>query len=569
MRIELHSVQAAVARFAVALLLPAFFLFDHADTYAGEADSIGIRKTLYACVLADLDAAKKLLPPLPAVSYVRGRTEHALGQFDRAVAAYDKTIELKPTHMQATRCREAAHKGLACKVAINPYPLTRAWDTAPSKLPAFTKPWEQWMRNHIKVVHPDLTPKNSEIFAWKIGRRYMAKGALDTALFLFNEDLRVHPDSPLSLLGRAHVLSARARQSEAIADFTKIIDLLLKDAHGIMAKVAPYRGRKITSAISLELMKYYWPGTLYDVFEMLMDSYVARAVAHEKRGQLTQALADYQRVLQIVPGHAVVSFSRNKLLTRIQSELSGRADDAVSRTMEDVARSGNPFAGLTELYPSLAARNTDINNGRYRLDLMRRYMERGLHEVAVAFLLHWAHREDRLRAARFSLHGLYSAMGDYENALKVLDTFIAANLPSPNFRMERAAVYAALRQFDLAVSDLTVDIDSGGEYFEIFHQRARVYAETGAFDRAIEDMKSINPATLSNKPILKFDMARFYAMNTDYLMAARWATKAIALAPEFARAYELRALAHFFQATVQPPRQALQDRWNGCTPPQE
>ena len=525
---------------------------------------------LFACSLADLDQAETLLKPLPSVSYARGRIEHALGQFERAIAAYNRSTEIEPGHMPASRCREAARKGLQCAVTINPSLLIGVWDTAPSKLSVFSEHWKQWLRNRVKIVYPEVNRENSIEFAWLVGRRYFATGELDKALFLFNEELRIHPDSLLLLLGRAHVWAAGNRQREAITDFTKIIDLTLQEAHEIMARLAPYRSRELTPAVKDELDRLYWPSVPFSSFSMLVDLLEARALAHHKRGDLIQALADYQRVLQIVPGHTVVSFMRDRLVARIRRESGRRADDVIRRTLESVDSSGNPFAGFASFYPRFAGRYSDMSDGRHRYLLLLRYLDRGLYEVATTYLVQWARTTDRWQDVNLLLRSLYTAMGEHEHALKLYDAFLADHPDSSPYHPERAAVYAALGQFDLAIADLTVYLkDDIPENYEIRHQRARAYAATGAYDRAIEDMRSIEPAFLSTYAIYNFDMARFHAMKGDYLLAARWATKAIELTPEFARAYELRALAYFFQATVQPPPRALKHRQNSCTPPQE
>jgi len=100
-------------------------------------------------------------------------------------------------------------------------------------------------------------------------------------------------------------------------------------------------------------------------------------------------------------------------------------------------------------------------------------------------------------AAAFSNRGnVYSALGEYDLAIRDYKKAIAIKPQSAQFHSNRADAYTAKRKWDLAIKDYSKAIEIRSNYYKAYARRANVYRILKKFDFAMRDYDkaiSLNP----------------------------------------------------------------------------
>jgi tetratricopeptide (TPR) repeat protein len=152
---------------------------------------------------AQLEACTRLIvsdwvkdSSLPDVYNNRGVAYWRLDQFERAIADYDRCLELNPRHVDAYVNRGNSR--------------------------AFLKQFDAAIRDY--VVASTLDPSHPLVYT-NLGNAHWEKGDVVNALNLYEVAARVAPNEVLPHFQRGRLLMHLKRYEEAIADFDRILQI--------------------------------------------------------------------------------------------------------------------------------------------------------------------------------------------------------------------------------------------------------------------------------------------------------------------------------------------------------
>ncbi|MCK5208354.1 MAG: tetratricopeptide repeat protein [Cyclobacteriaceae bacterium] len=143
------------------------------------------------------------------------------------------------------------------------------------------------------------------------GIKYFDIGEYSTALDHYNEYLMLYPHHIETLYNRGRCFEVLGYPDKAAKDYEQVLD---KDPNHIMALLSLsqyyYKESKYESAVNL--CKY---ATIIDEQNYLAHYYKARA--HHKIGDILEALAEYNSVIDINPDFGFAYFHRSSLMLSI------------------------------------------------------------------------------------------------------------------------------------------------------------------------------------------------------------------------------------------------------------
>ena len=241
------------------------------------------------------------------------------------------------------------------------------------------------------------------------------------------------------------------------------------------------------------------------------------AIGFHQRGQLAQAQAIYEQLLQTHPGHAdalhllgVIAYQQRQFGKA--AELIGRA---IAASPGNAAFYGNRGLALQEL-KQLDAAVADYDKAiSIQPAFAAAYNNRGL--------------------ARRELKQLEAAVADYSKAISLYPAYADAY-------NNRAAAQLALKNLDAAVADYGKAISLRPDYAEAYNNRGcaqlelkKLEAAIADFDRALA-LKPAYPEAYYNRGNTLRELGKPEAAIADY-------GKAIAVKPDYAEAYYYRGLA--------------------------
>jgi tetratricopeptide (TPR) repeat protein len=133
---------------------------------------------------------------LPGVYFNRGIAHAYKDEYDKAIADYNRAIELSPNSQGAYMTR-----GMT-------YFTKREYDKAIADI--------------NRVI--ELNPKNDSAYN-KRGAAYIFKGGFDEAIADFNRAIELNPDNELAYLNRGYAYKAKGEYGQAIADYNRAFEL--------------------------------------------------------------------------------------------------------------------------------------------------------------------------------------------------------------------------------------------------------------------------------------------------------------------------------------------------------
>ena len=443
--------------------------------------------------------------------------------------------------------------GKPCGVALSGPDLIARWYAATQDDTLSDEERYRRAEQRLRARHLNFTDRSQTLGAFKGGRTYLAMGKPDEALVWFDADLNIFPQLGYSLAGRGHVLTIKKRYREAILEFDKAIDFWKPDAEKSLAEMAPYLAPKVTrdQLSTFRSDPRFWMSFM--PFEGLIDVYEARGYAYEQLGEAEAALADYDRVLAIMPRHRFVSFLRRRLEARAcRGGEAGQASFACGR-MRPPARAGvaNPYENLARRMPWLSRKYRSqkrkspipVNFTRYRLT--------GLYDIILDYALSREVTPEERYFPDVLFAEYLAAKGDYQAAHAAYEADRRQRREAEvtgSSLIDRARVLIAVERYDDAMADLNSAANSEFDDAEARYVRGLLHATMGDFKAAAADFEFAMTDTFDNGVLAHLGLARSRAMLGDTAGALEVIGKALELVPKLARAHELRALVYLIVA---------------------
>ncbi|MBW4592813.1 MAG: tetratricopeptide repeat protein [Brasilonema angustatum HA4187-MV1] len=252
--------------------------------------------------IASFDKAVEFKPDYHQAWYSRGNALSDLGRIEEAIASYDKAIEIKPDYHQAWYIRGLALSELGRIEEAIPF-----YDKAIEFKPDLHDAWyirgltlselgriEEAIASYDKAI--EIKPDEDE--AWySRGNALSNLGRIEEAIASFDKAIEIKSDKDEAWNNRGNALSNLERIEEAIASFDKAIEIKPdKDEAWNNRGVALGKLGRFEEAIaSCDKAVEFKPDK--------DEAWNNRGVALGKLGRFEEAIASYDKALEIKPDY--------------------------------------------------------------------------------------------------------------------------------------------------------------------------------------------------------------------------------------------------------------------------
>ena len=363
----------------------------------------------YDHAIEAFNKAIELKPDDADTYHNRGFTYHVKGDYDRAIEDYTKAIQLNPDSAEAYYNRGNAYreKGDFDHAVIE---YTKAIQLNPDYIAAYSNrgiayhgkgDFDRAIEDYTKAIQ--LNPDSAEAY-YNRGSAYGNKGDFDRAIGDLNKAIQLNPDSAEVYSNRGVAYHGKGDFDRAIGDYTKA------------AKLNP------------------------DSTEI----YYNRGNAYREKGDFDYAIADYTKAIELKPDYANAYCNRGVAYTK-----KGDFDYAIA-----------DYTKAIELDPDFAAAYNNRGTA---------YSDRSEYKRAIADYTKAIDLKPDYVEAYYNRGNAYGKQSDYGRA--IADYIKAINL-NPNYastHYNRGRVWLHLREWVKAKSDLMSAREKGVDIITAFH----------------------------------------------------------------------------------------------------
>lgn len=238
-------------------------------------------------------------------------------------------------------------------------------------------------------------------------------------------------------------------------------------------------------------------------------------VALHRQNRLAQAMAIYERILRVAPGHAGAMHHLG-----IAASQSGQHQAALGFLRSALA-----------LAPRVASIHLDLGNACKEL---------GLYQEALSHFQRAGDLDARLPNLHFNCGTVLQALGRGAEALAAYDRALLANARDAECHNNRAVVLKELGRFEEALAGFDRALQYAPRFVGVHNNRGNVYREMKEFDLALQCYDQ--ELALGERPDVCFNRAIVLQALEQAKPALAAYGRAIELKPAFALAYVKRAL---------------------------
>lgn len=251
--------------------------------------------------IADYDKSIQIKSDVAEAYLIRGWLYSHKSQHDRAIADFNDAIKLKPNLAEAYFSRGVAYsaKGLH-DLAIQEYDQTIK--LKPDYFRAYYNRGNDYDQKglHDRAIADydktiELKPDYVEAYNNR-GVTYGKMAQYDRAIVDFDKAISINPAHASSYVNRGHAYDLKGQYDRAVADYNKAIELKPDDANTYFGRGSTYIKKGQYDLATADFDK---------VIELKPDDakgYYNRGLTYGKRGQYDLAVADYGKAIELQPG---------------------------------------------------------------------------------------------------------------------------------------------------------------------------------------------------------------------------------------------------------------------------
>jgi tetratricopeptide (TPR) repeat protein len=265
----------------------------------------------YDGAIADFDKALELDPQRAAIYASRGNAYKAKNDYERALASFDRAIQLEPDRKRAYLDRGRI------------FSSKKDWDNAIADYDMAIQIDPDWaiayllrasdyyvkgdsaraLADYDKAIQ--LDPQSADAYSLR-GMVYAMKGDLERALPDLDKAIQLNPKDTTAYIGRAHAYYQKGNYDRAISDFDKLIELTPQEAASYIGRGKAYsdKGDHDRALIDFERAIQLSPQSA--------ETYNLRGVGYARKGDLDRALADFNKALELDPNSDFGYYNRAK-----------------------------------------------------------------------------------------------------------------------------------------------------------------------------------------------------------------------------------------------------------------
>ncbi len=322
---------------------------------------------------------------------------------------------------------------------------------------------------------------------------------LSSAFQIADDMVATYPNAALAYLGRGLIWDSSGKTDEAIADYTKAlqIDPQYEPAYNNRGLIY-YKQGKFDEALA-DFTK------IIEIDPQYTDPYNNRGLVYYRQGKFDEALADFTKTIEIDPNYTfayenrgLVYADQNKLDEAIAEytqaiQIDPGYVDAYNDRGRAYYRQGQYDKALADFTKTIEIdpNYTFAYENRGLVYADQNKLNEAIAEYTQAIQIDAGYVDaynDRGRA--YYLQGQYDkALADFTQAVQIDPTFA-------NAYYNRGLVYYQQGQYDEAIADFTQAIQIAPQYVDAYNDRGRAYDAQDKFDKALADINraiELNP----------------------------------------------------------------------------
>ena len=245
------------------------------DAYSDPANGIDVAIGYFSSAIDSIPTDITVTANPAEANYFRGNAYHYKGDYDRAIADWDRAIQLKPDYADAYN-----NRGLT-------YDSKGDHDRA--------------IADYDKAVQ--LKPDFAEAYLGR-GAAYNYKGDYDRAIADYDKAVQLKPDYAGAYNNRGIAYDSKGDHDQAIADYGKAIQLKpdYADAYNNRGVVYNSKGDHDRAIADFDKAIQLKPD--------YANAYNNRGIAYNSKGDHDRAIADFDKAIQLKPNFAAAYNNR-------------------------------------------------------------------------------------------------------------------------------------------------------------------------------------------------------------------------------------------------------------------
>jgi len=423
------------------------------------------------------------LDPKSVESYLnRGTAYDSQGEYDKAIADYTTAIEIDPKDAKAYESRSGAYAGKGeydkaiadCNKAIEIDPkFVKAYNDRGYIYNDITHEYDKALADFDKAI--ELNPNDALAYTNR-GNTYSDKGDYDKAIADSTKAIEINPNLDYVYGNRGFAYFSKDDYAKAVADYTKAIEINPKSyMHHFNRGVNYYENGEYDNAIDDFT-------NAIEIDPKEADAYTHRGIAYYKKGDIGKAKVDIYKADELNTLNGVETNMASNDMQQQAQEHYIKGDGYFEQKQWDEAIA--EYCKSIDFYPKL--------------------------NMYVLYA--------KLAGAYYSRGIAYNDKGEYD---KAIDDYNAAGELDPRF----------------AESPLNINL------VQAYANRGHTYIEKGEYDKAIADCSKaieIDPSIA----MAYTNRGSAYGNKAEYDKAIADFTTAIKIDPKLALAYNNRGIAY-------------------------
>jgi len=380
----------------------------------------------------------------------------------------------------------------------------------------------------------DATPQTSDEF-FAVGNNFFKAHQYKNALNAYNNSIKMRPDNAAAYLMRGAAYQNNGENDEAIADYSKAIELNQGEYLAYYRRADIYKQLQKADLAQADQDEF---NKRFAAVAKPLDAreFYDRAIYFEDRAFFDDAIELYTQSIKLDPQLNKDSASLSAYEKRGDLYL---LQDKHKESLEDFSLAADVQPNRLELYNKRGdilneyfSNINDVYDGGFRY-----------YSTVITRAADLKEKPEVLSHAYQNRGAIYKDKGEYEKAIADLNKAIELAPKKPTPYYFRGDAYLELNDWKNAEADLTRTLEFVPQSADVLNERAIVYINTTEWDKALADLDQA--IKLDAKNAFAYNNRGVVFRNTeDWKNAIVNYTRAIELDPKLAEAYDNRAFAY-------------------------